>query len=75
MTCHSPQEVIELIGPAVFAALDAEEHAKLDRHLVDCADCRQELLSLRRVVAKLSALRQPEPPLETAGTSAAPATD
>jgi anti-sigma factor RsiW len=58
MTCHSPHEVVELMGPAAVGALDVEEQSQLDRHLAGCPDCREELPALRRVVTHLSALKQ-----------------
>jgi anti-sigma factor RsiW len=58
MACRSPSEAVELMGPAACGALDAEERAQLALHLADCPDCRQELLTLRRVVRQLSVLRR-----------------
>lgn len=58
MTCQSPAEVVELMGPAASGALNADERAQLALHLADCPDCRDELLALRRVVRQLSVLRQ-----------------
>ena len=60
MTCQSPAEVVELMGPAACGALDPEERAALGLHLVDCPDCRDELVALRRVVRQLSVLRRPD---------------
>jgi anti-sigma factor RsiW len=58
MRCNSPREVVELMGPAAFGALDVEEQSQLDRHLAGCAACREELPALRQVVMHLSALKQ-----------------
>ena len=63
MTCLSPSEAVELMGPAACGALNAEERAQLALHLADCPDCHEELLALRRVVWALSALRQLRPAL------------
>lgn len=68
MTCHSPHEAVELMGPAAVGALDVEEQSQLDRHLAGCAACREELLVLGRVVTRLSALRHvPAAPTRSAG--------
>jgi anti-sigma factor RsiW len=58
MTCRSPWEAADLLGPAACGALDVEERARLALHLADCRDCREELLALRRVVRQLSVLKQ-----------------
>lgn len=50
------------MGPAACGALEPVERAQLDRHLVGCAHCRDELLALQRVVARLSALMLDEEP-------------
>lgn len=61
MTCHAPQETVELLGPAALGALGAEERASLREHLDTCADCRDELRSLGRVVMRLSVLQDRVP--------------
>jgi anti-sigma factor RsiW len=59
MACRSPAEVVELLGPAACDVLNADERDRLERHLADCPDCREELDALRRVVRLLSSLRAP----------------
>lgn len=58
MTCRSPAEAGELMGPGACGALNARERVQLAFHLADCPACREELLALRRVVQQLSVLRQ-----------------
>ena len=60
MACRSPAEVVELLGSAVCDALEVDERVRLDRHLAGCSECRDELIALRRVARRLSALRAAE---------------
>lgn len=57
MPCQSLADVVELLGGAASEALEEDERVRLDHHLADCRDCRDELVALRRVVRQLSVLR------------------
>ncbi|TML65408.1 MAG: hypothetical protein E6G14_16435 [Actinobacteria bacterium] len=60
MTCH---EARELFSGAIDDALEAQEQAALDAHLVGCADCRRELDRFRRTVAFVQALPPERAPI------------
>jgi len=51
-----------LTGPYVLHALDPEERAAFEAHLVDCADCRGEVRELAATVARMGAAEAVVPP-------------
>jgi anti-sigma-K factor RskA len=51
-----------LTGPYVLHALDPEERAAFEAHLVDCADCRAEVRELAATVARMGAADAVVPP-------------
>ena len=47
-------EAHTLIGPYALDALDDGERADFERHLAECATCRDEVAGLRRTVVRLA---------------------
>ena len=57
----------ELQGPYVLRQLSAKEERELERHLEDCAKCRQELDHIRQTHNLLRQLAANKPPAELPG--------
>jgi len=60
MNCH---EAREEFSDWVDEALTAEERARVDAHLAQCADCRKELERFRETVALLRRVERPRAPV------------
>ena len=54
MTGHD--DLTELLGPAALGLLTSVEQQQLNRHLLGCERCRQELAGLAQVVGRLGEL-------------------
>jgi anti-sigma-K factor RskA len=52
----------QLIAPYSLAALDAAEESSVERHLIDCESCRQDLDEWRAMAAALSYATEPAEP-------------
>jgi anti-sigma factor RsiW len=52
VTSHDPNE----LGAYALGALTAEEQARVEAHLRECPDCRDELSGLRRAADELDRL-------------------
>lgn len=67
MTPSRHDGIDALLGPAALGLLTTREQEQLDRHLHDCAPCRQELAALSALAGRLgdldadSALAAPSP--------------
>ena len=60
-----PDDLHELSVPYALDALPAEDRARFERHLEECADCRGDLAGLRDAAASLAyAADGPAPPAE-----------
>ena len=59
MNCHDAREEF---SDWVDEALTAEERARVDAHLAQCADCRKELERFRETVALLRRVERPRAP-------------
>ena len=60
MNCHDAREEF---SDWVDEALTAEERARVDAHLAQCADCRKELERFRETVALLRRVERPRAPV------------
>lgn len=60
---QSRDDVHTLIGAYALDAVDDVERARVERHLVDCPECRQELKSFRETTARLAAAAAVAPPV------------
>lgn len=56
MTPSRHDDMVPLLGPAALGLLTSREQEQLDRHVADCALCREELAGLRGVAARLGDL-------------------
>ncbi|HLG68476.1 MAG TPA: anti-sigma factor [Acidimicrobiales bacterium] len=54
-------QVSDLLGPYALDAVDAEEAARVKRHLEECHRCRAEVDQLREVAAALGNTAEPPP--------------
>jgi anti-sigma-K factor RskA len=55
-------ELHTLTGAYATDALEPEEHDRFERHLAECADCRQEVAELRATTARLATAAYESPP-------------
>jgi hypothetical protein len=53
---------VEVLSSYLDAELPQAEQARVERHLEDCARCRERLSGLRRVVERLENLKRSAPP-------------
>ena len=60
----SEDRIGELLGPYLLGQLTAEEEHELERHLLGCPRCRDELERIRQTHALLGELAANEPPPE-----------
>ncbi|MBO8170035.1 MAG: DUF4349 domain-containing protein [Thermoanaerobacteraceae bacterium] len=58
------QEYQELLSAYIDEVLTEEEQRRLEKHLEQCSDCRQELENLKETVVMLQSLDEVEPPAE-----------
>jgi anti-sigma factor RsiW len=57
LTCR---EIVELVTDYLEQALDAEERARFEEHLADCAPCQAHVDQMRRTVEVLGHLPETE---------------
>jgi hypothetical protein len=60
------EELRERLSAYLEGDLDADERARIERHLSGCPDCRREYRELRHTVDLLHALPAPDPPPDLA---------
>jgi predicted anti-sigma-YlaC factor YlaD len=68
MSC---QELVELVTDYLEGALDADERARFDEHLAECAGCRAYLAQMRTTLRLVRDTQQLEQRPEVAGLMAA----
>lgn len=61
----NPEHVIDLLPAFVLGSLETTEKQQVERHLLECASCRQELLAYQNLVGQIPlAAREFSPPPE-----------
>jgi anti-sigma-K factor RskA len=62
MSSHDAADIHALAGAYAVDALDDAERAEFERHLADCAECREEVAGFRATAVQLSTLTSATPP-------------